>query len=168
MPWFLASLGAQVTLVEKDAQWVSTWERLVKETGLGVEWRILPDEHLPFPERYFDVVTSCSVIEHQTDKVLAIAQASRVLKPAGMFAISFDICEPDMRMAFPEWNGKALTLKEFEDLVWKNPVFDNGGQTAEWNIEDCSEFIKWHLQSAPHHNYVVGAAVLKKKNIGKP
>jgi SAM-dependent methyltransferase len=163
MPWFLAGLGAQVTLAETDPQWIPTWERLVKKTGLDVEWRILPDEHLPFPEGYFDLVTSFSVIEHQTDKLSAVAEVSRVLKPGGLFAISFDVCEPDMGMTFPEWNGKALTMKEFEELIWENSAFDNKGRPANWNVEDCSEFIKWHLQSAPHHNYVVGGAVLEKR-----
>ena len=164
MPWFIASLGARVTLVEHDDQWVPAWEKIARETGLDVRWHVVTDEHLPFSERYFDVVTSFSVIEHQHDKNLAVDEVARVLKPGGRFAISFDICEPDMGMTFPEWNGKALTLNEFEELIWENPAFGNTGNKAEWNVDDCAEFIKWHLQSAPHHNYVVGAAVLKKKN----
>jgi len=162
MPWFFASLGAHVTLVESNTQWIPTWERIVKETSLNVEWFIAHDEHLPFPQRHFDVVTSFSVIEHQSDKRRAIDEVARVLKPGGMFAMSFDICEPDMGMIFPEWNGKALTMKEFEELVWENPAFDNGGKKPHWNVDDCAEFIKWHLQSAPYHNYVVGAAILRK------
>jgi len=163
MPWFLASLGAHVTLVEADAQWLPTWERVGKETGLNVEWFIVQSEELPFPDRYFDVVTSFSVIEHQNNKMGAIDEVVRVLKPGGIFAISFDICEPEMGMSFPKWNGEALTMKEFERLVWENPAFDNYGQKSAWNVEDCTEFIKWHLQSASHHNYVVGAAILPKR-----
>jgi len=162
MAWFLASLGAQVTLVEADDQWVSAWEDVRKNTGLNVDWQITNDEHLPFPDKSFDVVTSFSVIEHQQDKRRAIDEITRVLKHEGMFAMSFDICEPDMGMTFPEWNGKALTMKEFEDLVWENPAFDKGGEKPLWNVNDCTDFIKWHLQSAPYHNYVVGAAILRK------
>ena len=163
MPWFLASLGAAVTLVERDSQWLPTWERLAKETGLNVDWCIINDERLPFPARSFDVVTSFSVVEHQRDKSLAINDIARVLKPGGIFAVSFDICEPDMGMTFPEWNGKALTMKEFEELVWENPAFDNAGKRPDWNIGDCAEFIKWHQQSASHHNYVVGAALIQRR-----
>lgn len=162
MAWFLASLGAQVTLVEADDQWVSAWEDVRKNTGLSVDWQITHDEHLPFPDKSFDVITSFSVIEHQQDKRRAIEEITRVLKYEGMFAMSFDICEPDMGMTFPEWNGEALTMKEFEDLVWENPAFDNGGEKPLWNVNDCTDFIKWHLQSAPYHNYVVGAAILRK------
>ena len=103
------------------------------------------------------------MIEHQLNKVLAVNEVARVLKVNGLFAVSFDICELDMGMTFPEWNGKALIMKEFEDLIWKNPAFGNGGQMPGWNIEDCAQFVEWNLQSAPYHNYVVGAAVLRKK-----
>jgi 2-polyprenyl-3-methyl-5-hydroxy-6-metoxy-1,4-benzoquinol methylase len=162
MAWFLASLGAKVTLIEADDQWVHSWEEVRKNTGLYVNWHITRDERLPFADNAFDVATSFSVIEHQDDKHLAIDEIVRVLKPNGMLAMSFDICEPDMDMTFPEWNGKALTMKEFEELVWENPAFDNGGGKPQWNVDHCAEFIKWHLQSAPFLNYVVGAAILRK------
>lgn len=163
MPWFLASLGARVMLVEKDDQWVDTWDRLRKETGLGVNWAIVTGERLPFQDESFDVVTSFSVIEHQQHKSQAINEVARVLKTGGLFAVSFDICEPEMNMSYPEWGGGALTTREFEEIIWNNPAFDNGGLAPTWNFEDCEEFLRWHLQSAPHHNYVVGAAILMKK-----
>jgi 2-polyprenyl-3-methyl-5-hydroxy-6-metoxy-1,4-benzoquinol methylase len=164
MPWLLASLGASVTLVEQDDQWLPQWQRLAEETGFKVDWRIVKDERLPFQSGSFDVVTSFSVLEHQCNKHLAIDEVARVLKPGGIFAISFDICEPDMGMTFPEWNGKALTMGEFEQLVWQNPAWDNGGGRPDWNVGDCAEFIRWHRQSAPYHNYTVGAALVVKKS----
>jgi len=163
MPWFLASLGAHVMLTETDPQWVPQWERICDETGFSVKWHIVSRERLPCEEESFDTVTSFSTIEHQRDKETAVGEMVRVLKPGGLLAISFDISEPEMGMTFPEWNGRALTMAEFEDLVWNRPEFDSGGQKAEWNLGDIPEFIKWHLQSAPHHNYTVGAAVLKKR-----
>jgi polysaccharide pyruvyl transferase WcaK-like protein len=163
MPWFLASLGATVSLIETDGQWIPIWENIRSEAGLSVDWNIVAGENLPFADESFDVVTSFSVIEHQQNKELAIAEISRVLKPGGLFALSFDICEPGMGMAFPEWNGRALTMTEFEALIWNHPAFDNNGISPHWNTEDIPEFIKWHLQSAPHHNYVVGAAFLRKR-----
>jgi len=162
MPWFLASLGAVVTLVEADNQWVTHWERIRKETGLSVDWHVVSDENLPFGDALFDVVTSFSVIEHQNNKQRAVDEVARVLKPGGIFALSFDICEPGMGMTFPEWNGRALTMAEFESLIWNHPAFDNGDTEPHWNIADIPDFINWHLQSAPHHNYVVGAAFLKR------
>jgi SAM-dependent methyltransferase len=162
MPWVLASLGATVTLVEADSQWIPRWERLQRETGWHVNWHITSNDNLPVDSAVFDIVTSFSVIEHQNNKHQAIDEVVRVLKPGGLFALSFDICEPGMGMTFPEWNGRALTMSEFGKLVWNHPAFDNGGLMLDWNTKDIPEFIQWHLQSAPHHNYVVGAAFLKK------
>lgn len=164
MPWFLASLGVSVTLVEQDAQWLPQWKRLAEETGFNVDWRIVEDERLPFPAGSFDAVTSFSVLEHQRNKHLAVDEVARVLKPGGIFAVSFDICEPDMGMTFPEWNGQALTMNEFELLVLENPAFVQEGRATDWNIGDCAEFIRWHKASALHHNYTVGAALLQKKD----
>lgn len=163
MPWFLASLGAKVTLVEADKQWIPHWERLQKEMGFSVDWHIVSDETLPLNDNSFDVVTSFSVIEHQKNKLRAVDEVARVLKKGGLFGLSFDICEPSMGMTFPEWNGRALTMSEFEKLIWAHPAFDNGGRVPHWNLNDSPEFIKWHLQSAPHHNYIVGAAFLNKR-----
>lgn len=163
MPWFLASLGARVTLAESDPQWIPVWEQMRIETGLDMDWQIVKSETLPFSDGFFDVVTSFSVVEHQEDKLLAVNEIARVLKPEGLLAISFDICEPELGMTFPEWNGNALTMDGFEELIWKHPQFVNGGGKPVWNVEDVPEFLKWHMQSAPHHNYTVGAAILKKE-----
>lgn len=164
MPWFFASLGAHVTIVETAAQWIPAWEQIKLDTGLGVKWKILPDEQLPFTDQTFDVVTSFSVIEHQRDKMMAVNEVVRVLKPGGLLAISFDICESEMGMTFPAWNGKALNMQEFEQLIWEHSELETDGRKPQWNVADCAEFIQWHLQSAPHHNYTVGTAILSRKN----
>lgn len=162
MPWFFAALGARVVLVETDSRWVSCWEQVRQKTGLDVAWQIVPDEQLPFPVLSFDIVTSFSVIEHQADKALVIDEIARVLKAGGTLALSFDICEPGMGMSFPAWNGKALTMREFEELIFRHPAFAGSSDGIAWNVADCAEFIEWNLRSAPHHNYTVGAAVLHK------
>jgi 2-polyprenyl-3-methyl-5-hydroxy-6-metoxy-1,4-benzoquinol methylase len=79
MPWFLASLGAAVTLVEQDARWLPAGGRLAKETGFKVDSCVVKDERLPFPSGSFDVVTSFSVVEHQQDERLAVDEAARML-----------------------------------------------------------------------------------------
>jgi len=66
-----------------------------------------------------------------------------------------------MGMAFPAWNGSALTMRAFEDLVWSHPALAPGGR-PRWNTADIPEFLAWHRTSAPHHTYVVGAAALRK------
>jgi 2-polyprenyl-3-methyl-5-hydroxy-6-metoxy-1,4-benzoquinol methylase len=164
-PWFAAMLGARVTLVETDAQWVPHWTELRERTAVHIQWSIVSNESLPLDARSADVVTSFSVIEHQPDKQAAIAEVARVLRPGGVFAVSFDVCEPALGMSFPEWNGTALTLAQAESLLLHNPAFDGPAPRDppgrhSWNVEDAPEFIEWHLRSAPHHRYTVGAAAL--------
>jgi SAM-dependent methyltransferase len=161
MPWFLASQGARLVLFETDAQWTPQWIKWREKLAVDVDWRIVPSETLPLPDASADVVTSFSVIEHQPAKERAVAEAVRILKPDGMLAISFDICQPELGMTFPEWNGTALTLREMETWLWLHPAFGNPAPPV-WNTDDMAAFRQWNLKSAPHHNYVVGAAVLRK------
>lgn len=163
MPWYLASLGARVTLVECDDQWVPTWERMNELLGLKVNWCIVNDENLPFADNSCDVITSFSVIEHQPDKHKAVDEVARILKPGGHFFLSFDICEPEMGMTFPEWNGKALTLAEFEQTVLSHPQFTKQRNPVQWNVADMPEFVAWHVAGVAHHNYAAGASVLRKE-----
>ncbi|HVU24540.1 MAG TPA: methyltransferase domain-containing protein [Opitutus sp.] len=165
-PWWVAQKGAHVTLVETQRNWIEQWEAV--RTALGqpsVDWKIVDSCRLPLPDASVDIVTSFSVIEHQDDKRLAAAEVARVLRPGGVFAISFDICEPALGMTFPDWNGRALTMAEFEKFFWRQPAFNRGVPLA-WNTEDIFPFLRWHRTTAPHHNYVTGAALLRKKSAG--
>lgn len=161
MPWLLATLGAKVTLIETDGQYAGLWTRLRDALGVEVDWHIVSDETLPLESTNADVVTSFSVIEHQPDKRRAIDEVARVLRPGGVFALSFDICEAEMGMTFPAWNGAALTMREFDEVVRGHRAFD--ATHARWNVEDIEPFLTWHRTTAPHHNYVTGAAVLIRR-----
>lgn len=162
MPWLLATRGAKVTLIETDRQWEPRWRELKTKLGVVVDWQFVDSERLPLPAACADAATSFSVIEHQPDKRLAMAEIARVLKPRSPLFISFDICEPTLGMTFPDWNGRALTMAEFEREIWFHPDFGNRA-TPQWNVADMPAFREWHLRSAPHHNYVTGAAVLVRR-----
>jgi SAM-dependent methyltransferase len=164
LPWLFAVLGARVTLIERDPQWIPTWERMNRALGVAVDWYVSDDERLPIDSGTADVVTSFSVIEHQADKGRALDEIARILRPGGLLALSFDICEPSLGMTFPEWNGRALTLGEFEELAWAHPAFATCAPPT-WNTEDCERFLAWHRLSAAHHNYVVGAATLTRSPV---
>jgi polysaccharide pyruvyl transferase WcaK-like protein/SAM-dependent methyltransferase len=163
MPWFFASLGAQVTMVETEAAYISKWRDLKEKQGFDVRWDIVSGSQLPFPVDTFDLVTSYSVLEHIPDKDTAIEETLRVLKPGGVFCLTFDICEHSQGMTFPEWNGAALDMKSFDQLIWQSHKLQPLDPEAQWNIEDIDPFLQWHKQSAPHHNYIVGGAILRKK-----
>lgn len=162
LPWMIGRYGVHVTLVETHGNLIPTWDKLRAELGVEADYRVVASEALPLPDSSVDVVTSFSVIEHQPDKKRAVDEVVRVLKPGGIFAVSFDVCEPSMGMTFPEWNGRALTMKEFEEIAWFHPAFGNDAR-PNWNTADLPAYVRWHRQSAPHHNYATGAAVLVKR-----
>jgi len=162
MPWIAALMGARVHLIETDAQFVPLWTKLRDGLRVDAAWSVVGDERLPLESGIADVLTSFSVIEHQPDKRAAIDEAIRVLRPGGLLALSFDVCEPEMGMAFPAWNGRALTMREFEETVWRHGALRGAGAPA-WNTRDIPAFLEWHRQSAPHHTYITGAAVLEKE-----
>jgi SAM-dependent methyltransferase len=161
IPWFLATRGIRCVLIETDRRFEQHWIHLRDKLRVDVQWHFVENEILPLADGSVDAVTSFSVIEHQPDKPRAITEVVRVLRPDGLFAVSFDICEPEMGMTFPEWNGRALTMKEFEQVLWFHPAFGNT-VAPSWNLVDISAFKQWHLRAAPYHNYVVGAAILRK------
>jgi SAM-dependent methyltransferase len=155
-------MGARVHLVETDARDIPNWRQWRVELGVEVDWQITDSERLPFSDQSMDVVTSYSVIEHQASKQRAIEEVARVLKPGGLLAISFDVCEPELGMSYPPEYGRALSMREFEDLVWRHEAFDSA-RDLDWNVGDIPEFLQWHRKGNPAHNYTVGAAILRKR-----
>lgn len=162
--WFLANRGFDVTISDITAKYWGIWSRSMKQLGVQVKRRILDSQDLDLPTAGVDVYLSVSVIEHVPRKAESIEEAARVLKPGGMLILTFDICEPDMGMTFPEWNGQALTMAEFDGLFRDSPWFEPGLSELPWNTEDIPDYLAWNRTTAPHHNYVTGAAVLQRND----
>jgi hypothetical protein len=76
--------------------------------------------------------------------------------------MTFDICEFALGMTFPEWNGQALSMDEFDRLFKDSEWFEPGVSGLAWNTDDISKYLTWHRSTAPHHNYVTGGAVVRR------
>jgi len=81
-------------------------------------------EDIPLPDETVDVVLSNCVINLAADKRKVLAEAARVLRPGGRFAVSDVIADPEMDRATREdmqqWTGciaGALTRGQFEAML---------------------------------------------------
>ena len=108
LPWFFADRGAELTLVEAHSAHLEHWSWIRKKLSLSVDpWEVLPSCRLPFCDESFDLVTSFSVIEHQSERKLAVDESIRVLRNEGVLGLSFDLCEEDRGMTYPRERESA-------------------------------------------------------------
>ncbi len=82
-------------------------------------------EDIPLPDASVDVIISNCVINLSADKARVLAEAARVLRAGGRFAVSDVIADSEMNEATRrdanQWTGciaGALTRDDYERLLW--------------------------------------------------
>jgi SAM-dependent methyltransferase len=99
-------------------------ENQIKAGVQNVQWLRGHIEQIPLPADTVDVVISNCVINLSGDKPRVIAEAARVLRPGGRFAVSDVIADEDMAeatradmQAYTGCIAGALTRAEFEQIL---------------------------------------------------
>src|ERR1035437_6479541 len=106
-------------------------------------------ESIPLPEASVDVIISNCVVNLSADKDSALAEAFRVLKPGGRFAVSDVVVRggvpPAIRRSVELWIGclaGALEEKDFEAKLKKAGFTDvEIVPTRVYNVEDARDFL---------------------------
>ena len=164
-PWLLAEKGFDMTISDVTSSYWGLWKRAQRSLHLKPALKILDTQALALPTASFDVYQSVSILEHVPDKAKALTEAARVLRPGGLLLMTFDICEAHMGMTFPDWNGRAVSMTELDNLFANCPWFERGLSGLTWNIETIDEYWAWHRTTAEHHNYVTGGISVRRTQV---
>ncbi len=81
----LAQRGFSVAGIDQSQATLEYAQSHAEQQGLEIDYCHAPAESLPYSDEVFDLVCACDVLEHVTDLELTIKEASRVLKPGGIF-----------------------------------------------------------------------------------
>jgi 2-polyprenyl-3-methyl-5-hydroxy-6-metoxy-1,4-benzoquinol methylase len=62
--------------------------QLARQTSPEIDFKLLSDSKIPFPDNYFDTIISVDVLEHILDLETTLEEIHRTLKPGGYFLIA--------------------------------------------------------------------------------
>jgi SAM-dependent methyltransferase len=106
-------------------------------------------ESIPLPDGSVDVIISNCVINLSSDKSKAIAEAFRVLKPGGRFAVSDVVIQGELpaevRRSMELWVGcvaGALTEEQYQGILHEAGFEEVGIEpTRVYELEDAKAFL---------------------------
>lgn len=122
---FVRYLGSEFALTAEKKEWL---------------WPIIHQDvcSLDFPDRSFDAIVSCDVLEHVPDLDAALSEAARVLRPNGRLLATFPFhWYRDESTVFATLKDGRLTYL-LEPIYHGNPMDEAGGalvfQIPGWDI----------------------------------
>jgi ubiquinone/menaquinone biosynthesis C-methylase UbiE len=96
----LARHCAWVDAVDVQGAMIEALQSRLAQAGIrNVRAHVAPATHLPFASETFDGVLMISVLPMLHDAAGALAEARRVLKPAGVLVVGEDVFEPEFAPA---------------------------------------------------------------------
>jgi ubiquinone/menaquinone biosynthesis C-methylase UbiE len=96
-----AGLEGRLVAVDIQPAMIARVEQRVREAGLdNVETRVASAYHLPLEDASVDRAFLITVLPEILDRVRALAELRRVLKPGGVLSITEEFLDPDYLFAF--------------------------------------------------------------------
>jgi SAM-dependent methyltransferase len=92
-PYYIISVynSVEVTCLDTDSSLSPIYEEINSTLDTSVEFKIGDIQRLAFDDNHFNVIYCVSVLEHITNIKPVLQEFYRVLKPGGLFIITFDI-----------------------------------------------------------------------------
>jgi 2-polyprenyl-3-methyl-5-hydroxy-6-metoxy-1,4-benzoquinol methylase len=147
--WRVGPTGKAYGLDMTDEMLALANENKRKAGANNVEFLKGEIEHIPLPDNSVDVVISNCVINLSADKDRVLAEAFRVLKPGGRFAVSDVVTRgpmaPEIRESVLLWVG--CVAGALEENEYRNKLITAGfagidiEPTRIYHVEDAREFL---------------------------
>ena len=113
-------------------------EKNVREAGVGqnVKLRKVDAKALPYPENYFDMVISNSIIHHLPDPLPFLKEVNRVTKPSGGIFIRDLFRPPDMKTLEDLTQKYAGDATEYQKKLYRDSLH------ASFTLDEVGELIE--------------------------
>src|SRR5205809_3444028 len=119
-PWYLAHLGWNVTCYDVDDRLEPRFAARADRAAVGL--MVGDGSRLRYADDSFDAVYSVSVLEHVPTRAAVLRELIRVLRPGGLFVLTFDVgLEPGIPISVSE--ARAL-LAEVEAALGTRAAVD--------------------------------------------
>jgi demethylmenaquinone methyltransferase / 2-methoxy-6-polyprenyl-1,4-benzoquinol methylase len=108
---FAKKVGPQGRVVMSDinGQMLMRGRNRLIDAGFPTQAVVCDAEHLPFPDAEFDLVTVAFGLRNMTDKLAALQQMYRVLKPGGkLMVLEFSKVAPQLEKIYDIYSFKVL------------------------------------------------------------